>query len=125
MPPNIWARLEPEDNCWMWTGATASRDRYGVCNYEGKRWMVHRLVFHKMIRPLLPDEEVHHRRPPCKRGTGLCVKPSHLMAMLEDDHRQLHARPLPSWESQIEIAAEVASRMVRARLLATGSRPGS
>lgn len=124
MPLNVWQLLEPDPTgpCWTWTGATCSKGRYGVVYHEGKRWMIHRLIYHTMIRPLKPGEDVHHRRPPCQRGSGLCGKPSHLMAMDEDAHDQLHARPLPTWESELEIAAEVAARLVRAQLASARSR---
>lgn len=60
------------DNCWEWNRARDGAG-YGLVGFEGKRWRVHRLVYHMLIEEIPDGYVICHRcdNPPCFR-------PSHL-----------------------------------------------
>lgn len=74
-------------DCWIWTGATNSRgypSRWVIG--AGRSELVHRaLLAERLGRPLLPNEQVHHR---C--GRIVCVNPDHLEAVDHDAHLEAH-----------------------------------
>ena len=90
LPERFWAKVVADPSgCWLWTGATTGEPyRYGVAKLGGKIRLVHRWVYHCLVRPLdwtapkgRTAEHVHHR---CKRTT--CVNPEHLECMASADH---------------------------------------
>lgn len=63
---------EPNSGCWLWSGYIMPNG-YGVVNFNGRRWLAHRLVF-TIERGRIPDglEMDHLCRNRC------CVNPDHL-----------------------------------------------
>lgn len=77
----IEARLDRSGNCWLWPGGGNGRG-YGVLSVktgEGRRSVVvyvHRAMYERHVRPLMPDEEVDHL---CHVRN--CANPAHLEAV--------------------------------------------
>lgn len=67
------ARTVVDDECLLWTGATAGKG-YGVVSDDRERY-VHRLALLLDGRPLAPGEQARHL---C--GRPACLNPSHLAA---------------------------------------------
>lgn len=60
--------------CWTWTSATTRpRLGYGILNFHGKRYLVHRLAYELMIGPIDKAQELDHQ---C--DNSLCLNPYHL-----------------------------------------------
>lgn len=62
--------------CWVWTG---SLDRHGYANVKmhGKRVLVHRYIFDRVVGPLGADDTIDHL---CDRHRS-CVNPDHFEAV--------------------------------------------
>ena len=67
------------DDCWLWTGHL----RNGYPYTKNRR--ANRVVFELFHRKLRSGEVVHHT---CE--TKACLNPRHLVAMSNEEHRQLH-----------------------------------
>jgi hypothetical protein len=76
----LFAHIEYRDGHWLWTGGR--RGPYGALGGEG---LTHRMAFQMWVRPLAPNEEVHHR---CDEK--LCFNPCHLEARDATAHRRHH-----------------------------------
>jgi hypothetical protein len=70
-----------EDGCWIWKAAK-THNGYGVFNYQGKLWRVHRLSW-TLLRGEIPENLVldHYLNNPGKRSgscSRACCNPAHL-----------------------------------------------
>lgn len=69
----IVAALTTEENgCRFWPGAKQKRG-YGTVGYQGKRWLVHKLLYEHFIGLVPEGMELDHlcRNPPCAELTHL------------------------------------------------------
>ena len=64
--------VRDESGCLIWQGAK-NRKGYGVVNFEGKKWMVHRLVYTLKVGPIPDGLELDHT---CRVHD--CAEPDHL-----------------------------------------------
>jgi endogenous inhibitor of DNA gyrase (YacG/DUF329 family) len=74
----LWRRViqEPEDGCWLWTGAVVKPDPwgYGVINLgDGTTRLTHRVAWEVTYGPIPQGQRVLHR---C--DVRRCVRPDHL-----------------------------------------------
>lgn len=87
----IWYRLARglgrRERCWIWTGAT-NANGYGILFYEGRHWLVHRLVNYLLCGPT--TKVLHHI---CREK--LCANPRHLEPLSRSEHLRRHA--LEGW----------------------------
>lgn len=60
--------------CQLWTASTG-RGGYGLFSVEGRLVVAHRWAFERWVRPLVDDEQAHHR---CE--VTACVRLDHLRA---------------------------------------------
>lgn len=59
-PEDVYLQLErSEDGHLLWTG-TLNNDGYGVITIQGKRWLVHRLVYTLEVGPIAEGYELDH-----------------------------------------------------------------
>lgn len=72
LPNRIVSRLSIDNECWVWVGEV-NRNGYGRINYEGKRYMVHRLIWKLVGRPLEDGKVLDHL---CRNRR--CCNPTHL-----------------------------------------------
>jgi hypothetical protein len=80
----FWAKVEKNDGCWLWRGATAGgRLKYGrFVRTAGRGTMqAHRFSFMVAFGWLPTRGVVAH-----KCDTPLCVRPDHLMAMTQAEN---------------------------------------
>jgi hypothetical protein len=61
--------------CWLWT-AHCNPKGYGKFRFEGRSWMVHRLVYVLFVGAVEPAQEIDHL---CRVRN--CVRPGHLEAV--------------------------------------------
>jgi len=57
-PQDFWARVSigQENECWEWLGACHSSNiMCGVCKYQGKDWLTHRLAYVLTYGNIIPD----------------------------------------------------------------------
>lgn len=94
---SVLARLEPRDQgyesaCGVWTGAIGQRTGYGNVKFNGRVWLVHRLVFETIGGPLpagyVPDHLCHSFADyPCAGGPTCphraCARFDHLEAVTQ------------------------------------------
>lgn len=74
LPERFWAKIEVNDECWIWRGALTAAG-YGSAWIDGKTQYPHRLTFALSGGVVGPGEEVDHschQRP--------CCQPRHLRA---------------------------------------------
>lgn len=72
---NIDTKGGNQNECWPWRGAVGGRDAdRGYFSYEGKKWLVYRLVWTFTIGPIPDGHVVRH-----KCDFPLCCNPSHLI----------------------------------------------
>jgi hypothetical protein len=70
----FWARTTPGENgCIIWTAATASEGRYGMCSYEGVVRPAHVVAYLAFVGQYDMSLDIDHL---C--GVTLCVNPQHL-----------------------------------------------
>jgi hypothetical protein len=81
---HVWAKVVVTDTCWLWTGCQ-NKAGYGVVGYQGKTYLVHRLVYQHLIGPI--QESLDHL---CRVKT--CVRPDHLEDVTLGENR-LRAKP--------------------------------
>lgn len=78
MPDEVVKRFEdkympePNSGCWLWVGATTSRD-YGHMWLEGKMVLAHRIAYELYMGPIPEEKQALH-----KCDITICVNPSHL-----------------------------------------------
>ena len=70
---------EPTSGCWLWTG-NRTRGGYGLID----RTTAHRWVYRRLIGPVPPQHDLHHR---CRLRA--CVNPAHLEPMDRHAHKAL------------------------------------
>ncbi len=71
---DIKDRIIPQDSgCWHWEGRWNSGNGYSKVSYEGKAWMVHRLVYTLMVGPIPEGLVLDHK---CRNRA--CCNPDHL-----------------------------------------------
>jgi len=58
--------------CWLWTG-TIMPNGYGLCGWQYKRYLAHRLIYEHLIGAIPKGLEIDHL---CR--TRHCVNPAHL-----------------------------------------------
>jgi len=58
--------------CWLW-GAARTTNGYGKCQFGGRTWRAHRLIYTLLRGPIPPGLQIDHL---CR--TSLCVNPEHL-----------------------------------------------
>lgn len=77
LPERIASKITPEpmSGCWLWTHADNGVG-YGVCWFEGKQVLTHRVVHQLFIGPIPVGYQVDHL---C--GNPSCVSPWHLEAV--------------------------------------------
>ncbi len=53
--------------CLIWTGTKNDGRGYGRIGYQGKHWLVHRLVYELCVEPIPPGMQVNHEcyQPDC------------------------------------------------------------
>lgn len=71
----FWEKVErgADGECWVWLGATSSRDGAGVVQRDGKRVFAHRVAWELLKGNLQPGNQL---RRTCKNK--LCVNPEHM-----------------------------------------------
>jgi hypothetical protein len=91
--PRIAAKASRDPlGCWLWTGYRDTGSRAhgggpdGHCTHKQTSWLVHRLVFAELVRPLRPGEQVNHT---CTQT--LCINPDHLEAVTAKENSQRYA----------------------------------
>lgn len=82
----LWRRViqEPEDGCWLWTGAVLKPDPwgYGVINLgDGTTRLTHRVAWEVTYGPISQVQRVLHR---C--DVRRCVRPDHLWLGTQRDN---------------------------------------
>lgn len=76
---DFWARVDRSGDCWAWTGALNAKG-YGICRYQGRTLLAHRLAFGFTSGPV-PSGDLDHL---CRNRR--CVNPGHLEAVLHRDN---------------------------------------
>jgi len=57
--------IDEDTGCWVYTGCI-NQNGYGVITYRKQQWLVHRLIFNKVIFKELPHSVLHKcDNPPC------------------------------------------------------------
>lgn len=74
---------EDENGCWIWQAKTDFG--YGRFKVDGKTVRAHRWSYEREYGAIPESLELHH-----KCGNRACVRPSHLLAVTEEAHRELH-----------------------------------
>lgn len=75
--------IDEETGCWVWRpGQWNSGNGYGKVRYEGKPWMVHRLVWTYFNGPIPEGMVLDH--VVCRRRA--CCNPDHLDLVLPADN---------------------------------------
>lgn len=70
----FWAKVDKRpDGCWIWTGSTDGRGRYGSFQYRGRVWRAHRAAYAMLVADPPADCDLDHL---CR--VTLCVNPAHL-----------------------------------------------
>lgn len=69
-----------ENDCWIWTGEKVPQG-YGMVNYCGKHWRVHRLAYFIKYGPFDFSLDVLH-----KCDTPACFNPEHLFLGTDKDN---------------------------------------
>lgn len=75
------------NGCWLWLGYRETLG-YGRINYQGRRWLAHRIVYHLLKNQLVDGIVLDHAcvNPPC-------VNPQHMIAGTQKDNvRAAHRR---------------------------------
>lgn len=79
---DIEYRLILQDNgCWHWAGRWTSGDGYNKVSYQGKAWMVHRLIYTLMVGPIPDGLVLDHT---CRDRA--CCNPKHLEPVTQKEN---------------------------------------
>ena len=79
----FWSQVDKTPNekgCWVWVGKTDDKG-YGYTQYNGKKWLTHRLSYVLHVRPISKGRSVLHTcdNPPC-------IQPLHLWPGTQADN---------------------------------------
>lgn len=86
--PEIWRHLDV-GLCWEWTRAPRNQDGYGGVTYDGRRWLVHRLVWTLLVGPIPEGMTLDHL---CRNHR--CANPDHLeQVTLRENKRRGYSPP--------------------------------
>lgn len=77
---DFWNQVTPEGDCWVWKGYQDVHG-YGVFQYQGTRWLAHRLAYR-----LLTNEDIDGRSLDHRCLNTLCVNPDHLDNITQSEH---------------------------------------
>jgi hypothetical protein len=85
-------RVEPSDECWLWTGAKTSKG-YGYLKVKGKTVMAKRISYEFFVGRLVEGMEICHTcdNPPCVRPDHLW-QGTHLQNMHDRDSKGRQAK---------------------------------
>jgi hypothetical protein len=85
------AKINKTDGCWLWSGSCTGGafGGYGIISYNGKKTLVHRLMYEMHVNPIPVGFEVDHL---CRNK--LCVNPLHLEAVT---HKENMLRANAGW----------------------------
>jgi hypothetical protein len=73
-------RIDPIDECWIWTGASSGKYDYGCIGYKGKVVRTHRVSYELFFGTIPNGTEIDHK---CR--VHRCWNPQHLEAVV---HRE-------------------------------------
>ena len=71
----FWSHVQPDQDCWIWTGATRNRG-YGCVTIAGRLYAAHRVSYTWTHGPIPDGLELDHL---CRNP--VCVNPLHLEAV--------------------------------------------
>ncbi|MGP4087379.1 HNH endonuclease [Streptomyces sp. KR55] len=76
----------PGVRCWLWTGSCNREgpSGYGTVYYQGKRQLVHRVVFKLLVGEIPEGFQVSHAEPRGSNHTR-CCNPHHLEAVTREE----------------------------------------
>jgi HNH endonuclease len=92
LPANVAAKIQPQpdDGCWIWTGAQDSQG-YGNVRVGRSVRKAHRVVYEHVNGPVALDLDCDHL---CRQPS--CVRPSHIEPVSHADNvRRGRARTVP------------------------------
>lgn len=76
------------DECWLWTGAMQSNQKYGQFYMHGRVYQAHRAAWLYFVGPIPDGEHIHH-----KCGETRCVNPEHLqLSTQRENNAEMFAR---------------------------------
>lgn len=74
LPPRFWAKVQVQDDCWIWTGAKAGPgEKYGYIRVDGKTLRAHRFAYEALVGAIPKGLQLDHL---CR--VRACVRPDHL-----------------------------------------------
>ncbi len=84
-PANLWPLIDKTSSCWLFTGGL-NKTGYGVFTFQGRQWIVHRLVWTLIKGPIPDGLNVLHD---CPGGDNpQCCNPDHMFLGTNADNVQ-------------------------------------
>jgi hypothetical protein len=83
----FWGRIDKTPTCWLWQGGTTTAG-YGLIQFNGVKWLTHRLAYHLLVGPIPPRMQVHHV---CRNRR--CVNPAHFQLLSIEEHGRISTLP--------------------------------
>lgn len=86
LPERLTSKIavQPNDGCWLWTGATGAGG-YGLLTFEQQSLRAHRHVYELLVGAIPADLELDHL---CR--VKPCVRPSHLEPVTHAENTRRH-----------------------------------